>query len=146
MEGKANKTMEKTYPQPVVGAFIVNRQNQLLLIKSHKWGGVMWSVPGGRVEVGETIKHAVEREILEEVGLKAKLVKVFAVFDAINPKNFFRKAHFIFLECYCKTENNNFQLDQKEIQEAKWFDLEKLKNLNIEPFTQKAINELKKNL
>ena len=37
-------------------------------------------------------------KLLEEVGLKAKLVKVFAVFDAINPKNFFRKAHFIFCE------------------------------------------------
>ena len=138
--------MEKTYPQPVVGAFILNSQNQILLVKSYKWGGILWSVPGGRVEVGETIKSAVEREIKEEVGLKAKFVNVFTVLDAINPKNFFRKQHFIFLECLCKSENNNFKLDQNEIQEAKWFDFKILNFADVEPNTAKAIKILIKEI
>ena len=136
--------MDKKYPQPVVGAFIVNNKNQILLVKSFKWAnGKLWSVPGGRVEMGELISHAVEREAIEEVGLKVKFVKTFAVFDAVNPKNFYKNHHFIFLECLCRSKDSNFKLDKREIQEARWFDFKELENIKLETFTKKAIDVLK---
>jgi ADP-ribose pyrophosphatase YjhB (NUDIX family) len=53
-----------------VGAVIKDDQGRLLLIKrGHEPGAGLWSVPGGRVEPGETDAEALVREIREETGL-----------------------------------------------------------------------------
>ncbi len=135
--------MQKNYPQPVVGGFILNKKKQILLIKSYKWaGGKLWSVPGGRINIGETIDQAIKREIFEEVGLKIKFKKVFLVLDAINPKYFFKHRHMIFLECECLADNNSFRLDQREIQQAQWFNIKEINFSQVEPFAAKAIKKL----
>src|SRR4030042_3155436 len=129
------------YPEPVVGLFIKNNQGKSLLAKSYKWAkGKMWVVPGGRIEWGEKIAEAAQREALEEVGLKVKFIKVFAVFDAIYPKNFHKKKHFIFLECQCLVDDNQTaKIDNREIQKAHWFSQKDIKELELESFTRKAI-------
>ena len=53
-----------------VGALVYDEQHRLLLIRrSHDPGAGLWSIPGGRVEPGETDPEAVAREVLEETGL-----------------------------------------------------------------------------
>src|SRR5258707_14303163 len=53
-----------------VGAVIEDDAGRLLLIKrGHDPGRGLWSVPGGRVEAGETAEEAVVREVREETGL-----------------------------------------------------------------------------
>ena len=55
---------------PCVGAVIKDDAGRLLLIKrGHDPGRGLWSVPGGRVEAGETDEEAVAREVREETGL-----------------------------------------------------------------------------
>ena len=55
---------------PCVGAIITDAGGRLLLIKrGHEPGKGLWSIPGGRVEPGETDEQAVIREIREETGL-----------------------------------------------------------------------------
>jgi len=55
---------------PCVGAVIKDRNGRLLLIRrGHEPGAGLWSLPGGRIEPGETDQQAVAREILEETGL-----------------------------------------------------------------------------
>jgi len=55
---------------PCVGAIITDAGGRLLLIKrGHDPGAGLWSLPGGRVEPGETDEEAVVREIREETGL-----------------------------------------------------------------------------
>ena len=55
---------------PCVGAVIKDDQGRLLLIKrGHEPGAGLWSVPGGRVEPGETDSEALVREMREETGL-----------------------------------------------------------------------------
>jgi 8-oxo-dGTP diphosphatase len=52
---------------------IKDRGNRLLLIKrGHEPGAGLWSLPGGRIEPGETDQEAVAREILEETGLRVE--------------------------------------------------------------------------
>jgi 8-oxo-dGTP diphosphatase len=55
---------------PCVGAIITDDGGRFLLIKrGHDPGAGLWSLPGGRVEPGETDEQAVVREIREETGL-----------------------------------------------------------------------------
>jgi 8-oxo-dGTP diphosphatase len=55
---------------PCVGAIIEDDQGRLLLIKrGHEPGAGLWSLPGGRIEQGETDTEALVREMLEETGL-----------------------------------------------------------------------------
>jgi len=54
-----------------VGAVIKDAAGRLLLIRrGHEPGAGLWSLPGGRIERGETDEQAVAREILEETGLR----------------------------------------------------------------------------
>jgi 8-oxo-dGTP diphosphatase len=55
---------------PCVGAVITDEKGRLLLIKrGHDPGQGLWSIPGGRVEAGESDADAVIREVAEETGL-----------------------------------------------------------------------------
>ena len=54
-----------------MGAVINDAAGRLLLIRrGHEPGAGLWSLPGGRIEPGETDEQAVAREILEETGLR----------------------------------------------------------------------------
>jgi 8-oxo-dGTP diphosphatase len=54
-----------------VGAVIKDAAGRLLLIRrGHDPGAGLWSLPGGRIEPGETDEQAVAREVLEETGLR----------------------------------------------------------------------------
>ena len=56
---------------PCAGAIIKDETGRLLLIlRAHEPGKGLWSVPGGRIEPGETDQQAVVREVLEETGLQ----------------------------------------------------------------------------
>ncbi len=56
---------------PCVGAVIKDATGRLLLIKrGHDPGAGLWSLPGGRIERGESDAEALVREILEETGLR----------------------------------------------------------------------------
>ncbi|HEU0089779.1 MAG TPA: NUDIX domain-containing protein [Pseudonocardiaceae bacterium] len=58
-----------------VGAVIFDRAGRLLLVRrAHEPGRDRWSVPGGRVEPGETDHQAVCREVVEETGLQAEIL------------------------------------------------------------------------
>lgn len=57
-------------PEVVVGAVIVEEGRLLLIRRGQPPGEGQWSVPGGRVEFGETLAEAVVREVEEEAGLE----------------------------------------------------------------------------
>ena len=58
---------------PCVGAIIIDAAGRLLLVKrGHEPGKGLWSIPGGRVEPGETDEQAVIREVREETGLAVR--------------------------------------------------------------------------
>jgi 8-oxo-dGTP diphosphatase len=57
-------------PELCVGAVAVQEEQILLVRRGHDPGAGLWSVPGGRVEGGETMAEAVMRELAEETGLE----------------------------------------------------------------------------
>ena len=57
-------------PEVAVGAIAVDDDRLLLVRRGHGPAAGLWSVPGGRVEPGETLAEAVVRELGEETGLE----------------------------------------------------------------------------
>ena len=56
-----------------VGAVVLDARGRLLLVRrGNEPSRGLWSVPGGRVEAGESVAAAVEREVLEETGLEVR--------------------------------------------------------------------------
>lgn len=59
---------------PCVGAVVIDGQGRLLLIRrGHEPGAGLWSIPGGRIETGETDAEALVREMLEETSLTVQV-------------------------------------------------------------------------
>lgn len=62
----------------VVGCLIRNDSNEVLLIRHHKRG---WEIPQGRVEEGEDLVTALQREVLEEAGVEVEVGPLAAVWS-----------------------------------------------------------------
>lgn len=81
--------MKREYPEhPMVGiGAVVIRDNHALLIRrgSEPLKGE-WSIPGGMLELGETIAEGVKRELFEETGLRVRLLGLIEVFERIFHK------------------------------------------------------------
>jgi 8-oxo-dGTP diphosphatase len=72
---------------PCVGAVIKDPDGRLLLIKrGHEPGAGLWSLPGGRIEPGETDQQAVAREILEETSLSVRCGRLLGTAELPGPE------------------------------------------------------------
>src|SRR5713226_1394963 len=132
-------SITQVFPEPTVGALLVNNQGKILLAKSHKWFD-RYTLPGGHIEVGETMVDAVKREVKEEVGLDVDVVDMLLMQEAIFAPEFYEKKHFIFIDFYCKSKDEQVKLDQKEIQDYVWVYPGAAYNLKLDSFTRKTID------
>jgi 8-oxo-dGTP diphosphatase len=81
-------------PELCVGA-IVRRRDTLLLVRRGREPAIgTWSVPGGRVERGETMAQAVERELAEETGLLGRCGRLVGWVERISDEHHFVIADF----------------------------------------------------
>ena len=128
-------------PEVVTGVYILDKDDKLLLVKSPKWGE-RWMVPGGHVELGETVFDCAVREVKEEVGLDVKPEGVLVIAEDIFPKDFHRKAHFICMETICRAlDESVIRLDGRETTDYRWFDLEEAVTLMNEPVIKRTISK-----
>jgi nucleoside triphosphatase len=128
----------QVYPEPTVGALIVNKEGKILLTKSHKWFD-KYTLPGGHIEVGETMREAVIREVKEEVGLDVEVVEMLLMQEAIFAVEFWKRKHFIFFDFLCKSKDQQVKLDGRELQEYVWEYPGAAFRLNLDSFTKKTL-------
>ena len=129
---------EQVFPEPTVGPIIYNDKNEILLIRSPKWGE-MWHIPGGHVELGETSEEALKREIMEETGLEIDQIEFIGWQDAVYPKSFHKKRHFVFLD-FCARMSGGTVTKSDEMSEYVWVKPEEaLEKYKIDEFTIKTI-------
>lgn len=131
---------EQVYPEPTVGGLIVNPEGKVLLVKSHKWFDY-FTLPGGHIEIGETMQEAVKREVREEVGLDVEVVEFLTMQEAIYSKEFYKKKHFIFFDFLCRVGEQQVKLDQDEIQDFVWEYPGAAFNRNLDSFTWKTLSK-----
>lgn len=73
-----------TYPIVAVGAVVIHADCVLLVKRSQPPSKDAWALPGGKVELGETLQQAAEREIWEETGIIIKARDPVYTFDVIE--------------------------------------------------------------
>jgi 8-oxo-dGTP diphosphatase len=79
-------TSSREYPErPVVGigGVIIDQSRTLLIRRGSEPLLGEWSIPGGMLEIGESLEQGVARELLEETGIKVRVLELIEVFDRI---------------------------------------------------------------
>lgn len=67
-----------------VGAVVFKNNCVLLVRRGQAPSEGVWAIPGGSVEIGETLQEAAEREILEETGIRIRAGQPIYTFDVID--------------------------------------------------------------
>ena len=97
--------MAREYPaHPVVGVgAVVVRDGMALIIKrAHEPRKGEWSLPGGLLELGESLQDAARREIKEETGLDIEVGPVIETFDRVHRDDEGRiRYHFVIVDFVC---------------------------------------------
>jgi 8-oxo-dGTP diphosphatase len=78
--------LSREYPErPVVGVggVVIEKGRALLIRRGSEPLLGQWSIPGGTLELGESLEHGVIRELKEETGLTVRIVEMIEVFDRI---------------------------------------------------------------
>jgi len=76
----------REYPdRPVmgVGGVIIDNARTVLIRRGTEPLRGEWSIPGGTIEIGETLDEAVQRELREETGLEVRVLELIELFDRI---------------------------------------------------------------
>ncbi|WP_210463918.1 NAD(+) diphosphatase [Rufibacter roseolus] len=101
---------------------MVTCQDKGLLARQASWPQGMYASIAGFLEPGETLEHAVAREVQEEIGLKANVVQ----YHSSQPWPFPAS---IMVGFTAEVESTNLHLDPQEIEDARWFTRQELKEL-----------------
>lgn len=134
MARKASK-MKREYPrQPIVGVGgVVIRGNSVLLIRRGREPlKGEWSIPGGMLELGESLTDGVKREVLEETGLRVRPLEVLAVFDRVQKNGERVRYHYVIVDYVCRTAGGRLK-SGSDVLDARWVKREELPRYRITP-------------
>jgi ADP-ribose pyrophosphatase YjhB (NUDIX family) len=85
--------------------------DKILLTKNADYS--LWEIPGGRIHVGESPEEGLEREILEEIGLRIKVGKPFKTAVSTTPKG--NIVFMVFYLCQLADDLENIKLQEEEV-------------------------------
>jgi 8-oxo-dGTP diphosphatase len=85
-----------------VGGVVLAEGRTLLIRRAKEPLRGRWTIPGGTVELGETLTAALEREMLEETGLRVEPVEVLTVFDRIDREGEDVRYHYVIVDYLCR--------------------------------------------
>ncbi|HEX5234888.1 MAG TPA: NUDIX hydrolase [Silvibacterium sp.] len=132
--------MTREYPErPIVGvgAVIFDRDRVLLVQRGHAPMQGEWSLPGGALELGETLEEGVKREVQEETGLIVEPMGMVAVFDRIARDDAGRvQFHYVLVDYLCRISGGSAACASDAV-DLRWSTREELDS--IAPFTRNVI-------
>lgn len=120
---------------PVLGVGIVlQAEGKVLLIRrSRPPAQAMWALPGGKVQFGETLCQAAEREMREETGLHVKATDVVYVFELIE-----EGFHFVIVDLRAHLVGGSLAAAD-DASAARWFSADELSGDTVEPNTRRCL-------
>jgi len=114
--------MGREYPEmPMigVGAVIVDHGRVLLVRRGHEPLLGRWSLPGGLIELGETLQSALVREVWEETGLMVEPVELVELIDSIHRDGERVRFHFVIADYLCRVKGGALRA-ASDADEARW--------------------------
>ena len=132
--------MPREYPEfPIVGvgAVILDQDRVLLVQRAHAPLKGEWSLPGGALELGETLEDGVRREVLEETGLIVEPLSIIEVLDRIARDNDGQvQYHYVLIDYLCRVAGGSLAC-ATDAADARWATRDDLSS--VAPFTREVI-------
>jgi 8-oxo-dGTP diphosphatase len=121
-------------PVSGVGVVVYNKAGKILLIKRAKEPNKgRWSIPGGAIELGETINRAAEREVLEECSVKIKIERVLdAVENMVKDDKGRIKYHYVIIDLLARYISGKLKAGT-DASECGWFTPGEITIMGITP-------------
>lgn len=136
--------MKRDYPdRPLVGvgAVIVHDNRVVIVQRGTEPLKGQWSVPGGALEVGETLRECAAREALEETGLQVEAGEVLEVFDAIYREPDGRiQYHYVLIDFKCRLVGGELRAGADAL-DAKWVTAKDLDRFSVAETAKKVISK-----
>jgi 8-oxo-dGTP diphosphatase len=116
-------------PRVGVGAVVLDGQRVLLVRRGKPPLAGKWSLPGGLVELGETTREAVRREIEEECGLQIRVGEVAGILDRVvrDPEGRIRY-HWVLVDYVAFPESGTL-CAASDADEAQWVEVDEVNRL-----------------
>jgi 8-oxo-dGTP diphosphatase len=133
VSGAATLPPRRYPPRPVVGvgAAIVRDEQVVLIKRKYEPLAGHWSLPGGTLELGESLEAGVAREIREETGLDVDVGPVVEVFDRILLDASSKvQYHFVLIDYLCRPIGGTLQAGS-DVDDAIWVDVRELGDYHI---------------
>ncbi len=89
-------------PRVGVGAVIVHESRVLLVQRGREPLKGHWSLPGGLIELGESLQNAVVREVEEETGLRVEPLELIELLDRIHREEDRVRYHYVIADYLCR--------------------------------------------
>jgi 8-oxo-dGTP diphosphatase len=126
--------LTREYPaQPFVGvgAVVVCDGKLLLAKRSSDPGKNQWTIPGGLVNLGETVSAAVVREVKEESNLDVEVDSLIDVVDVLETDEAARfRFHFVILDFFTRLKGGTLQ-GGSDVREVRWVPLKEVESYDL---------------
>jgi 8-oxo-dGTP diphosphatase len=133
----------REYPdRPVVGVGgVIVRDGRALIVKrAHEPRKGEWSLPGGLVELGETLVEAAKREIREETGLEVEVGEVIEVFDRVHHLDGRVRYHFVIVDYLCRPTGGTLQAGD-DAEDVAWVSDEEVERFGVNALAARVIRK-----
>lgn len=130
-------------PQVGVGVVILDGENVVLIKRGKPPKMGEWSLPGGRVEFGETLHDAALREVAEETGLNVIIQSSLDVVELIEIDSVISEQfHYVLVDFWAVPATGILKADD-DAAEAAWYSVSEIGNLGLWPKTIDMIHKAK---
>lgn len=136
--------MHREYPSapiPSVGVMVFKDKEVLLVLRGQEPSKGKWSIPGGVVELGETIREAGHREVLEECGVEIEVGDVVDVLDAVlRDEEGQVQYHYVLIDLMATHVKGDLSVGS-DIEDARWVKEEQLASFDMTARTPLVIRK-----